>query len=121
VTVAIDETGRPLLLLSKLAEHTGNVLERPEASLLMTEPARDGEDALALGRVTILGTCTLVPEEEKAAVRETFLAQRPSAAAYAGFSDFSFYRLEPVALRYVGGFGRMSWVDPDAYRDAVPA
>ncbi len=30
------------------------------------------------------------------------------------------YRLEPIALRYVGGFGRMSWVSPEDYRAAEP-
>lgn len=31
--------------------------------------------------------------------------------ALVDFADFAFYRLEPQALRYVGGFGRMSSAD----------
>jgi putative heme iron utilization protein len=120
VTVAIDDVGRPLFLLSTLAEHTGNLLARPEASALLTEPLGTHDQPLALGRVTILGPCTAVPESEKTAVRETFLAQQPTASYYVDFSDFAFYRLEPTALRYVGGFGRMSWVTADEYRTAEP-
>jgi len=120
VTVAIDDVGRPLFLLSTLAEHTGNLLARPDASALLTEPLGTHDQPLALGRVTILGPCTAVPESEKAIVREAFLAQQPSAAYYVDFSDFAFYRLEPTALRYVGGFGRMSWVTADEYRVAEP-
>ncbi len=120
VTVAFDDQGRPLFLLSTLAEHTGNLLARAEASALVTEPLGSHDQPLALGRVTILGRCAGVPPEEEAAVRATFLAQQPSASYYVDFSDFGFYRLEPTALRYVGGFGRMSWVDAADYARAEP-
>jgi hypothetical protein len=120
VTLAIDPVGRPLLLLSTLAEHTGNLLAHPETSVLVAEPTGAHASPLALGRVTILGATHAVPEGERAAVRETFLAAQPDAAYYVDFKDFAFYRLEPTALRYVGGFGRMSWVTPEDYRAAEP-
>jgi putative heme iron utilization protein len=120
VTVAIDALGRPLLLLSTLAEHTANLLARAQASILLTEPLDAHDQPLAVGRVTILGLCVQVPANERAAVRETFLAHQPTALYYVDFSDFAFYRLEPAALRYVGGFGRMSWVSSEDYRKAEP-
>jgi putative heme iron utilization protein len=116
VAFASDAKGRPLLLLSRLAEHTENLRARPEASVLIAEAAdAKAIDPLSLGRVTILGPCTLVPDEDKADVRATFLAHQPSAATYVDFADFAFYRLEPRALRFVGGFGRMSWVSAEEY------
>jgi putative heme iron utilization protein len=124
VAVAVDPLGRPLLLLSKLAEHTTNLVHRREASLLLSElhcgllGREPQEDPLALGRVTILGLCAPVADEEREGVRATFLAHQPSAARYVDFADFAFYRLEPTALRWVGGFGRMSWVTADDYRTA---
>jgi putative heme iron utilization protein len=120
VSVAVDAMGRPLLLLSELAEHTGNLHARLEASVLVTEPLGDHDEPLALGRVTILGSCAKVPPAEVAAAREVFLGKHPGAANYVDFKDFAFYRLEPTALRYVGGFGRMSWVTAEAYRAAEP-
>jgi putative heme iron utilization protein len=120
VTIAIDAVGRPLFLLSTLAEHTGNLLARAEASVLLTEPLDAHDQPLAVGRVTILGPCAQVSADERGAVRETFLAHQPSASYYVDFSDFAFYRLEPAALRYVGGFGRMSWVSAQDYRAAEP-
>ena len=118
VAIAGDDRGRPLLLLSSLAEHTGNLLANPQASILVTE-AGVGE-ALALGRLTLLGPCRRVVDGEVEAVRAAYLAAQPSAARYVGFGDFAFYRLEPMALRYVGGFGRMSWVAIEAYAAAAP-
>ena len=120
VTVAIDAAGRPLLLLSTLAEHTRNLHAQSAASVLLTEPLDAHDQPLAVGRVTILGSCRLVPDDEKATVRETFLAQQPGSSYYVDFKDFAFYRLEPSSLRYVGGFGRMSWVTADDYRAAEP-
>jgi putative heme iron utilization protein len=85
--------------------------------VLLAEPGPDGADALALGRVTLIGD--LVPLEERSAARERFLTAHPSAF-YVDYGDFSPYRLHLRAVRWVGGFGRMSWVDPDAYAAAEP-
>jgi heme oxygenase (biliverdin-IX-beta and delta-forming) len=120
VTVAVDDAGRPLFLLSELAEHTGNLHARADASALLTAPAGAHDEPLALERVTLLGPCAKVSAGEVAAARETFLRQHPSASYYVDFNDFAFYRLEPRALRYVGGFGRMSWVGADEYAAARP-
>ncbi|MDB4945051.1 MAG: putative heme iron utilization protein [Labilithrix sp.] len=120
VAIAADEAGRPLFLLSSLAEHTKNLLAGSEASLLVAEPAPAGADPLALGRVTILGRVRPVPPGELHSALDVFLAHQPEAATYVTFADFAFYRLEPEQLRYVGGFGRMSWVSAEEYREATP-
>jgi putative heme iron utilization protein len=121
VTFAADPLGCPILLLSALAEHRQNLAARDEASLLVAEPARSGEDPLALSRVTLLGRCRQVEAEAIDAARECFLRAHPNAAAYAGFGDFAFYCLSVEAIRYVGGFGRMSWVNAGEYQAAERA
>jgi hypothetical protein len=65
VTIAADREGRPLLLLSRLAEHTQNLDADERASILVAEPAADGTVPLALGRVTLLGPCRPVPASER--------------------------------------------------------
>lgn len=129
VAIACDARGRPLLLLSKLAEHTMNLLARPESSVLVSEVLAGGElrggpadvDPLALGRATVLGETRRIDDDgERSEARATFLARQPRASAYVDFADFGFFRLEPRALRYVGGFGRMSWVSAEDYATAEP-
>jgi putative heme iron utilization protein len=121
VHYALDERGRPLLLLSRLAEHTQNLLADPRAALLVIEPREPRTagaaepDALALGRVTLLGRLAAVADGEADAARARYLARHPSAERYLAMKDFAFYRMEVEALRYVGGFGRMSWVSADDY------
>lgn len=118
VTFALDGAD-PVFLVSTLATHTQNLLRDPRASLMAHE-AR-AEDPLANGRVTLIGRCEKVAERLRAAesARATFLAAHPRAAYYADFRDFAFYRLEVASVRYIGGYGRMSWVDADAWRAAA--
>ncbi len=119
VTVAFDPEGRALLLLSRLAEHTSNLEACSHASLLVSETGGGGGvDPLALGRVTLVGSCGRVPDGDLEACRKTFLDVHPEASTYVGFADFGFFRLAPDHVRYVGGFGRMSWVDAKSYADA---
>ncbi len=120
VSVATDDKGRPLLLLSRLAEHTKNLEACEDASVLLTEPLGAHAEPLALGRVTLLGPCRKIVEAEMADVRDAFLALHPEASHYVDFADFHFFRLEPIALRYVGGFGRMSFVNVAEYFTAEP-
>jgi putative heme iron utilization protein len=105
VTVAF-ERGHPVFLLSELAEHTKNLRKDARASLLMTRGGAD--DPLANPRVTLVGDCT--PADDPDAAQAAYLKRHPNAAFYADFKDFHFWRLEVAAVRYIGGFGRMSWV-----------
>jgi putative heme iron utilization protein len=107
---------RPVFLISGLAEHTKNLEADPRASLLVIEGGRAGDDVLALGRVTLLGTCVRV---ERALVEDAFLARHPDAKGYASFKDFGYWALEVVSARYVGGFGRMSWIAAVDWQQAL--
>ena len=74
---------------------------------------REGRDA-GLAEAAGLGDATR-EDAERAGARERFLAVHPGAAFYAGFGDFGFWRLEVSSVRYIGGYGRMSWVERDAF------
>ena len=117
VSHAVDGTGRPLLLLSDLAEHSRNIAGDPRASLMVTQVGAG--DPLALARVTVIGRVGELQGDERAAALEVYRAAQPGAF-YAGFADFRLYRLEVDSVRYVGGFGRMSWVDAASYAAAEP-
>jgi putative heme iron utilization protein len=135
VSYALAPGGEPILLLSRLAAHTQNLEADPRASLLITETLTP-LDALAAGRVTLLGSVELCSEADArerptahrpreqgrhpASDRECFLASHPSASGYIDLGDFHLYRLRVKRIRYIGGFARMSWVDVDGWRSADP-
>lgn len=117
VTYALDD-GNPVFLISGLAEHTKNLNEESKASLLIAEGG-DG-NPLALGRVTLIGDCEIVPDTDKARVKELFISRHESAKFYADFGDFHFFRLTVKSVRYIGGFGRMSWVKGEDWKTSEP-
>ena len=117
---ALDSRGNPLFFISLMAEHTQNAIHDPRASLLVVEPVPEGADPLAFGRVTLLGRLAAVADDERSGVRDAYLGANPSASYYIDFADFGFYRLDVESVRYVGGYGRMSWVDAARYAAAEP-
>ncbi len=119
VTFALHE-GEPVFLISRIAEHTRNLEADARASLLVNELGK--ADPLANGRVTLLGKTKRVARDagELPALRSAFLAAHPHAAYYVDYQDFDFYRLELASVRYIGGYGRMSWVEADDFRSAQP-
>ena len=117
-TYAIDDAGRPIVFVSTMAEHTRNAGADPRASLIVTEDFPEGSDPLAAGRVTLIGDLLEVTGEERPAVRDRYLGANPASAYYIDFGDFSFWRLEVRSVRYVGGYGRMSWVAAADYAGA---
>lgn len=104
VTVATTPEGEPLLLLSDLARHTGNIVGDGRASLLLVAPGGEDGDPLAGARLTVSGR---IARDADAGHRRRFLARHPEAAGYAGFKDFSFYRIAIGAAHLVAGFGRI--------------
>jgi heme iron utilization protein len=103
VTVATLSDGSPVLLLSKLARHTANIELDPRVSLLLAVEYRAG-DPLAGARVSISGK---IAKTDDPVARRRFLARHPSAASYAGFADFSFWKIEIENAHLVAGFGRI--------------
>lgn len=104
VTVATEPDGSPVLLISRLAVHTQNLMADGRCSLLFDGTDLKG-DPLAGGRVTLTGRAQ--PTQSSSA-RRRFLARQPEAAGYADFPDFSFYRLDVERGHYIGGFGRIT-------------
>jgi putative heme iron utilization protein len=116
---ALDPSARPIFLISSMAMHTHNMLSDAKASLFVTVPEAQ-TDPLGAARLTIIGEAVNVPEAEVAAARKTYLAVHADARYYVDFKDFAFWRLEPVDVYFVGGFGVMGWIDAEDYAAARP-
>jgi heme oxygenase (biliverdin-IX-beta and delta-forming) len=102
VNVATEASGAPLMLLSRLAIHTKNILADNRASLMLDE-RKDG-DPLQGARVMLMGE---VAEERSSSARTAYLLRHPEAEQFVSFTDFSFYRLDIAKAHLVAGFGRI--------------
>lgn len=108
VNVATAADGAPLLLLSRLAMHTKNILADARVSLMLDE-RRDG-DPLQGARVMLMGRAEPAADEES---RRRYLIRQPEAEMFAGFGDFGFYRIALTGAHLVAGFGRIVDLQPD--------
>jgi heme iron utilization protein len=115
---ALDERGRPLMLISSMAMHTQNLMADARASLLVAQPTAG--DPLAAARLTLMGEARTVPKAETEGARSPYLARHANARYWVDFDDFGFWRLEPTDLYFVGGFGAMDWVPAADYAAARP-
>jgi putative heme iron utilization protein len=68
----------------------------------------------------LIGNAEPVPENDVADARERYLARHENSRYWVDFSDFRFFRLQPIDLYYVGGFGVMGWVEAQDYEHAAP-
>src|SRR5262245_26685539 len=87
VNVATAADGAPLLLISRLAVHTKNILADPRVSLMIDE--RKPGDPLQGARIMLIGTAAATDDPD---ARRRYLDRQPEAQMFADFADFAFYR-----------------------------
>jgi heme iron utilization protein len=102
VNVATLADGAPLLLISRLAVHTKNILGDGRVSLMLDE--RKEGDPLQGARVMLSGTAVVTDDPE---ARRRYLDRQPEAEMFAGFADFGFYAITVTSAHLVAGFGRI--------------
>ena len=111
-----------LIHVSRLAQHTRDLVADARMSLLFTARLTEDQDPLALPRVTLQGAAEAIAadsgEYEQAA--EAYLARFPQAEMTLGLGDFSFFRLRPATGRLVLGFGRALSLDAAQIQAALP-
>ena len=103
ILIATTIDGDPLTLISTLARHTANLIQSPQASILV-DTSNPAGDATSGGRVSLMGRFT---QDLSATSRARFLARHKSAAAYVDFADFSLYRMHIDSAHLIEGFGRI--------------
>ncbi|BBE51667.1 hypothetical protein OYT1_ch2142 [Ferriphaselus amnicola] len=108
----VDHDGSLLILISTLAEHTKNIAADPRVSLISHN--QRSPHIQTQGRITLLGNAEIVADREAAGQR--YLRYFPEAQTYFAMHDFSFYRIAPLSLRYIGGFGHIHWIKAENYQ-----
>ncbi|MDF9391039.1 MULTISPECIES: HugZ family protein [Methylococcus] len=106
----LDRGGVPVIYIANIAQHTRNIQANPKVSLIVLD--RSVGDVQTNGRLTLLADAQPVQEDEVDAA-ERYFSFFPDARRFHNTHSFAFYRLLPVRLRYIGGFGRIHWLSPD--------
>ncbi len=112
VNVASHPDGSPILLISRLAIHTRNLLADARVSLMLDE--RAGGDPLEGSRIMLSGHAEEIGSD-RAIVRSRYLNAHPTAEVFVDFGDFSFFRIRPTGTHLVAGFGRILDLNPGQF------
>jgi heme iron utilization protein len=113
VNLASHPDGTPILLISRLALHTRNILADSRVSLMLDE--RGPGDPLEGARIMLQGRAEPVAGEWLELIRGRYLAAHPSAEGFVDFTDFSFFRIVPSGAHLVAGFGRILDLKPQQF------
>jgi putative heme iron utilization protein len=113
VNLASHPDGSPILLISRLALHTRNVLADPRVSLMLDERAPG--DPLEGARIMLAGIAEAAGENDVLNLRQRYLRAHPTAEVFVDFKDFSFFRVRPSGAHLVAGFGRIVDLAPEQF------
>src|ERR1051325_8248435 len=83
VNLASMPDGSPILLISRLAVHTRNILHDSRVSLLLSEAG--APDPLAAPRISLTGTAAMIEDEVQETGFRRYLAAHPAAEVFANF------------------------------------
>ncbi len=116
---AYDYDVEPIVLLSKLSEHTTNILNNNLVSLMLCEEQKlysffpefkknpfNYEDPMSRPRVTLVGKLKITKDKNH---QKRFLSRHPTSKLYAGFQDMNFYKLDITGAHLIGGFASVKW------------
>jgi heme iron utilization protein len=113
VNVASHPDGSPILLISRLALHTRNLLGDARTSLMLDERAEG--DPLEGSRIMLAGRAEQADGDDVAILRRRYLNAHPSSEVFVNFKDFSFFRIRPAGAHLVAGFGRIVDLKPEQF------
>jgi len=85
-----------------MSSHTQDISVDPRCSI--TIAAKEFKGA-ADGRVNLMGTCKLIPPEEREAAKAIYFTKHPDAF-WVDFGDFNWFQMKIEDIRFVGGFAR---------------
>ncbi|UCH83728.1 MAG: pyridoxamine 5'-phosphate oxidase family protein [Candidatus Latescibacterota bacterium] len=110
--------GRPVVFISKLAQHTKNIVADPRLCLTVFDPAEKNRQTST--RVSIMGDGEPVPSDQVQVLAERYFSFFPSARRFADFPDFQFYWVEPHQVRFIPGMGQIHWLEKTGWLVPTP-
>ena len=116
VPYCIDGEGMAVILISSIAQHTINLSKDNRCSITIL---RQGDRVQANARLCLTGHMEVLADDETAN-KERYYANFPASRAYHETHSFQFYRLRPISVRYIGGFGNIHWLEPADFNPINP-
>ena len=119
VTYISDRDRSVIIYASDIAQHTIN-LKKDSKSCLTLFKLDDAEDKQNSSRMTLIGDLKSLPEKDVEMTKSRFENFLPESKKYSNMHDFNFYRLHVNQVRWIGGFGKIAWLDNKNWLQGEP-
>ncbi len=116
VPYCLDHQGRPMLLLSHLAQHTKNLIEDPRCALTVSEASDDVQQS---ERLTCVAECAPVAANDVVS-HQRFFRYYPASRIYHEQLNFRLFLLTPRRFHYNGGFATARWLGTERILRSSP-
>ena len=116
---AIDSAGRPLIYISKLAEHYRNLEADSRACFYVAETGREQAD-MSAARASALGRFIPLEEAKISDAEQRYFGRFPLPPGER-LPDFFFFAMEIERIRWIGGFGDIRWISAKDYAAVPPS
>ena len=102
--------------VSKLAQHTVDMMKDKRVSLLIAETDNGRADPQTLARVSIRASAELMQNGEPGytPIKNKYIERFPESAPLFKLEDFGIWRIKPKGGRYVAGFGKAYNLTPES-------
>ena len=107
------------LYLSDIAEHTKNLNHKSKSCITIFKMNSEG-DKQNSKRLTLMGDLKLVSDGDIKDCRNRFYTLLPDSKSYSDMHNFRFYQLEIISARWIGGFGKISWLENKNWNNKKP-
>lgn len=112
VPYCMNKQAKPVILISTIAQHTKNILSDSKVSLTVTE--RELDDGQTGGRITYVGDAEKLNSDDTESI-ERYYQYFPQSMDYHKTHNFDFYQINPVRIRFIGGFGEIYWLEKEDF------
>ena len=129
VDYVLDDEGNPILLMNEMSMHTMNIVNNPTqpVTLFAQFSGKQSPDAAPQGQDVSRCSITGLVEKIDADTAEDIDMIRMRYSITHTYADqvmesprFAFYRIKPLKVYFVGGFGVLAkWVPVDEYKTAA--
>ena len=105
--------------LSDIAQHTINFKKNSKASLTIVNQKTKG-DKQNNQRLSLIGDIIILSKEDIKYYQQKFHCIFPESKKYADFHGFNFYKMEVKDVRWIGGFGKIGWLEINRWKSQLP-
>lgn len=104
-----DSEGKLYFYISDIAQHSKNLTADSKMSMTVFNRGESG-DQNENARVTVVGDCKMVPEENQDEIKTRYILRFPDAKSYENAHGFNMWQVDVKRVRYIGGFGKIFWI-----------